>query len=275
MADYAHPEMLVECDWLQAHLDDPSLVIVDCDLPDQYRRAHISGAINPTVDHYYKDPADRRFIMGPETFAATMAAMGIGDDTPVVGYDASGGLYAARLWWCLAYYGKRDARVLNGGWNAWLAEGRPITMAEPPRRPPARFTPRPDPSVYASAEYIMAKGIPSADVVLLDVRSDGEWTAANDRGNRRAGRMPGAVHLEWLNNLQTDEGRRLKPAADLRAQFEALGVMPDKEIVTVCQGGIRASQAALALTLLGYERVRNYDGSFFDWANREDTPLEP
>jgi thiosulfate/3-mercaptopyruvate sulfurtransferase len=146
-------------------------------------------------------------------------------------------------------------------------------MAMPPLPAPASFTPRRDDSLRATAAYIMEQAIDDPDVVLLDVRSDAEWLGLNDRGNKRAGRIPGAVHLEWLNNVTPDEERRLKPAEALRAQFEAIGVTPDKEIVTYCQGGIRAAQAAMTLRLLGYERVRNYDGSFFEWANRDDTPL--
>ena len=107
----------------------------------------------------------------------------------------------------------------------------------------------------------------------FDVRSDAEWEGKNDRGNKRAGHMPGAVHIEWLNNLTSDQVQRLKPATELRAMFEKAGVTPDKEIVTVCQAGVRASHTATTLNLLGYKNVRVYDGSFGEWANREDTPI--
>jgi thiosulfate/3-mercaptopyruvate sulfurtransferase len=271
MAEFARPEMLVDPEWLQQRLDDPNIRIVDCDPPDQYRRAHIDGAVTHHGDNYFKNPDDPRFIMEPDQFASTMSQMGIGDGASVVTYDASGSINAARLWWCLTYYGHTDVRVLNGGWNRWLKEGRPITMAVP-NVAPAQFTPRPDESVRASAEYIMGV-LDNPDVVILDVRSDGEWDGTNNRGNKRGGHMPGAVHCEWLNNITNDEARFLKPPADLRAMFEGLGVTPDKEIVTVCQGGIRAAQAMWTLKLLGYHRVRDYDGSFRDWGNRDDTPI--
>lgn len=273
MADYAHPDFIVETDWLAAHKDDAGVVLIDCDVPDMYRRAHIAGARVHTGDHFYKNSADRLLIMGPEQFAQTMSSLGIGDDTLVIGYDASGGLYGARLWWCLNYYGHTNVKTLNGGWNAWLSEGRPVTMAEPPKPAETTFTPRVRDDWRATAEYIMKDAIDNPDVVLLDVRSDAEWDGTNNRGNKRAGRMPGSVHLEWLNNVASDGARRFKDADKLRAQFEAVGVTPDKEVVTYCQGGIRAAQAAMTLRLLGYERVRNYDGSFFEWANRDDTPV--
>jgi thiosulfate/3-mercaptopyruvate sulfurtransferase len=126
--------------------------------------------------------------------------------------------------------------------------------------------------MYATAEYIM-EHLEKPGFVVLDVRSDGEWNGTNTRGNKRQGHMPGAVHLEWTNNLSADPAKRWKSAEELKAMFEAAGVTPDKEVVTVCQGGIRAAQAAFTLNLLGYEKVRNYDGSFSDWGNREDTPI--
>lgn len=268
--DYAHPEMLVDGAWLQAHLNDANLRIVDCDPYEGYRRAHIPGSVAPR-DNRFKDPQNVRFVMKPEQFAAAMADLGIDDNTDVIAYDATGALNAGRLWWCMTYYGHTKVRVLNGGWNLWLKEGRPMTMAET-KVSAGSFTPRADESKYASAEYIMSV-LEKPGVAVLDVRSDSEWDGTNFRGNKRAGRMPGAVHSEWTNNLVPDDARCFKSAAELKSMMDAIGVTPDKEIVTVCQGGIRAAQAAFTLHLLGFDRVRNYDGSFGDWGNRDDTPL--
>lgn len=271
MADYARPDQLVDGAWLQAHLNDPNLRIVDCDVRDAYRRAHIPGAVCP-ADNYFKNPDDRRFIMQPAQFAQAMADLGIGDDTEVVTYDQAS-TTAARLWWCLNYYGHAKVRVLNGGINQWLAEGRPVTIATTSPKASQPFTPKPaNDSIYATAEYIMGR-LEKPGFVVLDVRSDGEWNGTNTRGNKRQGHMPGAVHLEWTNNLAADDLKRWKSADDLKAMFEAAGVTPDKEVVTVCQGGIRAAQAAFTLSLIGYNNVRDYDGSFGDWGNRDDTPI--
>ena len=229
MTGYSRPELLVEGAWLQAHLEDANLRVVDCDVRDAYRRAHIHGAVG-VQDNYFKNPDDRRFLMTAAQFAATMSAMGIGDDTDVVAYDA-GSVTAGRLWWCLNYYGHTRVRVLDGGWNLWLKEGRPITMAEPKVRP-ATFTPRVDDSLLAAGDYVLA-ALQRPDVVILDVRSDGEWDGTNTRGNQRAGHIPGAVHIEWVNNLTPDDARCFKSADDLRAMFAAAGVTPDKEVITV------------------------------------------
>jgi thiosulfate/3-mercaptopyruvate sulfurtransferase len=268
---FSRTDILVDGAWLQERLGDPSVRIVDCDHPESWNRAHLPGAVQ-VLEHYYKDPENSLFVMGPEKFAETMGGMGIGDDTEVVAYDTSGARYSGRLWWCLNYYGHTRVRILHGGWPKWFREGRPITIDRtvPPR---ARFTPRADAYLMASADDVKAAiGRPGA--VILDVRSDGEWQGTESRGNRRTGRIPGSVHVEWLQNVTADELQLMKDADYLRSMYARAGVTPDKEVITVCQSGIRAAQAAVVLKLLGYERVRVYDGSFAEWGNRDDTPLE-
>ncbi len=232
MADpsgYARPQLLTESAWLAAHLQDPHIRIVDCDNRDAYRRAHIPGAVTFRGHHYLKEAEGALHIMGPEQFAQTMGALGIGDETWVIAYDGFSGLYATRLWWALNYYGHAQVTVLNGGWDKWLAEGRPITNAVP-QPPPATFTPRVHDEFIARWDYVRYS-IGRADRVLLDVRSDAEWTGANARGTKRGGHIPGAVHLEWLNCVDA-QTKEFKPAAALRAMFERVGVTPDREVIT-------------------------------------------
>ncbi len=233
---YARPDLLVETDWLVERLDDPQLRIVDCDPIDSYRRAHIPNAIGIPVHHYIKqsayatDPRAHPLVAPPDTMKEVMEGMGIGDDHLVVAYDSNGCLWSTRLWWVLNYYGHTQVKVLNGGWKKWFDEGRPVRI-DRPALPAATFTPRANPDLLCTLDYGQAN-IGHADVVFLDVRSDGEWTGANDRGNKRAGRIPGAVHLEWLNFITPDNYQTIKPAHELRAMLEAVGATPDKEIVT-------------------------------------------
>ena len=263
--------ILVDGAWLQAHLGDADLRIVDCDGTVAYRRAHIPGAVF-SESHPYKSAENHRVVMGAEAFGAAMSALGVGPETQVVAYDSNGAVSSGRLWWCLAYYGHRRVRVLDGGWRRWLAEGRPITMAES-NQAPAKFVPHVDESVLATADYILA-AMARPDVVILDSRSDGEWDGSESRGNPRTGHIPGSVHLEYKACMLPGQPESFKDAAELRSMFEAAGVTADKEIVTLCQGGGRAAQAAMTLRMLGYERVRNYDGSFGEWSRRDDTPIE-
>jgi thiosulfate/3-mercaptopyruvate sulfurtransferase len=156
--------------------------------------------------------------------------MGIGDDTLVITYDHSGSLYSTRVWWVLNYYGHTNVKVLNGGWRKWVEEGRPISLDRAEERE-VTFTPRAQDDLVCTLDYGVAH-VNDPDVVFLDVRSDGEWDGSNDRGNKRAGHVPGAVHIEWLNFITNDKHRMFKPAAELRAMLEEAGVTPEKEVVT-------------------------------------------
>jgi thiosulfate/3-mercaptopyruvate sulfurtransferase len=231
MADqgYARPEMLVTTEWLATHLQDDTIRLVDCDNRDAYRRAHIPGAVTFRGHHYLKEKEGALYLMGPEQFAETMDTLGIGNDTLVIAYDSFSGLYATRFWWALTYYGHTQVKVLNGGWDKWLAEGRPVTMTEP-RPPKASFTPQAQEQFIARWDYVR-DSIGKADRTLLDVRSDGEWTGENARGTKRGGRIPTAVHLEWLNYVDS-ETKEFKPAVELRVMFDKVGVKPENEIVT-------------------------------------------
>ena len=233
---YVNPEILVETDWLNARLDDPNLRIVDCDPYDAYGRAHIKNAIGIPVHHYIKepgyddDPRGNPLVAPPDTMKELMERMGIGDDDLVVAYDSNGGLWSTRFWWVLNHHGHTNVKVLNGGWKKWYDEGRPTSISVPS---PAdvTFTPRGDDSLVCTLDYGVAN-VGNDDAVFLDVRSDGEWDGSNSRGNSRAGRIPGAVHLEWLNFITDDSHQTIKPADELREMLEQVGATPDKEIIT-------------------------------------------
>jgi thiosulfate/3-mercaptopyruvate sulfurtransferase len=229
-AGYARPEMLAETEWLAEHIDNPNVRIVDTDTRDAYRRAHIPGAVTYRGHHYLKEEEGALHIMGPEKFAGVMGELGIGDNTLVIAYDGFGALYATRLWWALNYYGHMQVKVLNGGWNKWLAEEMPISNAVS-RPPNTTFTPHIHEEFMAQWDDVRTS-IGQGNRVLLDVRSDAEWTGENARGTKRGGRIPGAVHLEWLNYITDDDRRTFKPAVELRAMFDKMGATPEKEIIT-------------------------------------------
>lgn len=273
---YAHPELLAEPDWLAGHAGDPNVRLIDCATLEAYRRAHIPGAVHLPVHYYLKEDGPPgsdhgTFVMPPADFEALMRQLGVSDDTLVVAYDDNNALVAARMWWVLKYYGHANAKVLNGGWHRWLTEGRPVTFhASRPER--GNFTARPDRSLVADAGDLL-QTVGAAGCQVLDARTDEEWDGSNDRGNRRAGHVPGARHLEWLRFVETTDTRRFLPAEDIEALLAGAGIRRELPTITYCQGGIRAAHAAFAMELVGFENIRVYDGSMRDWANREDTPL--
>jgi thiosulfate/3-mercaptopyruvate sulfurtransferase len=227
---YARPELLAETDWLADQRDDPAIRIVDCDEFPAYQRLHIQGAIGLRVHHYLKGPANDIHLMGPDEFARTMSAHGIGSEHTVVAYDGMGGLYAARLWWALDYYGHSACKVLNGGFEKWLNEGRSVTRNQP-HVEKAEFEVHPGSDCMCSLDE-MREAIGGEDTVIWDVRSRAEHTGEDPRQNKRGGHIPGAVHLEWLDLTAPPvrSGVLLAPE-EMRRKLEAAGITPEKQVL--------------------------------------------
>ena len=234
--NFVNSQILVDTEWLNDHIDDPSIRIVDCDMFDSYSRAHIRGAVGIKVHHYIKHPLypdDSKaypWVAEPEVVKELFESMGIGDNTTVVTYDSGGSLWASRFWWVLNYYGHTNAKVLDGGWKKWFDERRPVSI-DPPVPIEVTFTPSSDDTLICTLDQAVSK-IDDSDVVFLDVRSDGEWDGTNSRGNSRSGRVPGSVHLEWLNFITDDKYHTIKSPSELRSMLEAVGVTPEKEVIT-------------------------------------------
>ncbi len=272
--------VLVSTEWLAAHLDDPNLRVVDCrfsfdhDATEDYRRGHIRGAVHVRLQEDLASPAGpvHFALPEPERFAASMSRLGIGDETTVVAYDDEGGHFASRLWLCLTYYGHTAFHILDGGLTKWLAEGRAVTT-DVPQPAPATFPPRvAELGLRVTAAEVRA-AIGSPDIALLDVRRGSEYRGEEVRA-KRGGRIPGARHALWQENLNWDGDRSFKSPETIAARYRDLGLTPDQPIITYCQGGVRAAHSALALLMAGYQNVSVYDGSWDDWGNRDDLPIE-
>lgn len=198
------------------------------------------------------------------------ALRGVTPDRPVVVYESSSGMRAARAYWLLEYLGHPNVRVLDGGVPAWTQAGFGLTT-EAARPVPSNWHGEPQPHLLATAAEVNARLGKLSQTAIVDTRSDGEYYGEQVRA-KRGGAIPGAVHLEWTNNLRPDG--TYKSPEELKAMYEALGVTPDREVVTYCQGGYRAAHTYLALRLAGFPRVRNFTGSWKEWGDREDLPVE-
>ncbi|HUF23653.1 MAG TPA: sulfurtransferase [Vicinamibacterales bacterium] len=245
-------------------------LIVDTRPAESFAEGHLPGAIHLDLWGFSlidTDEAPRRAFLW--MIHHVLEQRGINADRPVVVYEDTSGIRAARVFWFLEYFGHPDTRVLDGGLSAWLDARLPVTRdATPPKAAEWKAAPR---LAAAAGWKDVALSLDSPDAVMLDTRSDDEYTGRVARA-KRGGAIPGAVHVEWTRNLAADGS--FKPDDDLRAMYEAAGVTPDREVITYCQGGYRAAHGYLALRLLGYPRVRNYLGSWKEWGDREDLPIE-
>jgi thiosulfate/3-mercaptopyruvate sulfurtransferase len=198
-----------------------------------------------------------------------LAIHGVSAATPIVIYDDQSGIRAARAFWFLEYFGHPSVRMLDGGFGAWTRENLPVTR-DATAPPKSEWTGTRETRTLATWRDVR-DAIPNQDVVILDTRSEGEHNGTLVRA-ARGGCVPGAVNIEWTQNLTP--GGDFKPASELKSMYESAGVTPDREVITYCQGGYRAAHSYLALRLLGYPRVRNYVGSWKEWGDRPDLPIE-
>jgi thiosulfate/3-mercaptopyruvate sulfurtransferase len=260
---------LVTAQWLRDHLADPTVRVVDTRGPELYEAGHIPGAVFVDVRNLHlTDGSPAAHGDWIARLEAAFAEAGITEQHEVVFYEEAFGEIAARGVWVLSYLGHSRAHLLDGGLNAWLAAGYPTT-AQASHVPRASFHAQPRPELIATGEYIL-QHLNDPAVRLLDVRRATEYAGAEVRA-RRAGHIPGAIHLEWLNSL-TEDGRFKEPAA-LAQIYGGLVLDAGTTIIPYCQHGYRSANTWLALTLLGYTRVRNYVGSWDEWGNRDGMPV--
>jgi thiosulfate/3-mercaptopyruvate sulfurtransferase len=272
-------QVLVTTDWLADHLEDEKVVVAEVDEdPDLYEEGHISGAVKL---HWKDDLQDQieRDVIEKKTFEGLMGRLGIANDSIVVLYGDKNNWFAAYAYWYLKLYGHEDVRILDGGRQKWIDEGRELTT-DAARPQHAQYTAKERDESIRSRRDAVQKVIGAQDKALVDVRSpqefSGELIAApgyEQEGAQRAGHIPTAKSIPWAQAVR-DDGT-FKPADELRELYAAKGVTPDKEITAYCRIGERSAHTWFVLReLLGFTDVENYDGSWTEWGNLVDVPIE-
>ncbi|HXL35641.1 MAG TPA: sulfurtransferase [Ktedonobacteraceae bacterium] len=287
-----HSRFLVETSWLAKHLQDPDLRIVDMrgyvrtvekdgiqeahyvGARDEYEQSHIPGAvyIDWTRDIVDLDDIIKAQIALSEQFAQVMGRIGIGDQHLVVAYDAHpASQFATRLWWALKYYGHNKVVVLNGGFPKWQRENLPLNTTIP-TYPYATFTPVLQPELRATAvDVLNLLGQP--DVALIDARDRGQYSGQVVRKPGRPGHIPGSINIPREELMDPTTGT-FRSNEELKQVFAKAHVLPEQRIVAYCNGGVAATSVLFTLAMLGYPSLTNYDGSWNEWGERQDLPVE-
>jgi thiosulfate/3-mercaptopyruvate sulfurtransferase len=278
MANYKNLEVLVSTDWVAAHLDDPKVRRVEFDVDTRaYENGHIKNAVAWNWTTQLNDNV-RRDIPSATQFEDLCGSSGVSNDSTVVLYGDNNNWFAAFAFWQFKVYGHKDVRLMNGGRKKWELEGRPFTT-EPPNITPKRYkASAPDKSIRARREDIF-RVLENHDAHLVDVRSPDEFTGkviappGMTETAQRGGHIPGAVNIPWSKAVNDDE--TFKSYDELLRLYETQGVRPDREAVAYCRIGERSSHTWFVLKyLLGFDKVHNYDGSWTEWGNLIEAPIE-
>jgi thiosulfate/3-mercaptopyruvate sulfurtransferase len=276
--NYAHPETLVSTGWVVEHLNDPKVRLVEVDVdPTLYGQGHIQSAVGWNWQNDLCDQV-RRDIIDKPAFEKLASQAGIANDSTVVVYGDSNNWFAAWAFWQFKMYGHQDVRLMNGGRKKWEQEGRAYT-AEAPKLTPAQYRAKePDFSIRAFRDFV-AERVKAGNINLVDVRSPDEFTGkviappGLNETAQRGGHIPGAKSIPWA--MAVNDDGTFKSPEQLRALYQGAGVTPDRETIAYCRIGERSSHSWYVLKyLLGYENVRNYDGSWTEWGNVVGAPIE-
>jgi len=278
MDGYAKP-VLVDTDWLAAHLGDAGVVVAEVDeSPELYDEGHIPAAVKLHWQDDLQDPVERDLV-GREEFERLLGSRGISADTTVVLYGDKNNWFAAYAYWYLKVYGHGDVRILDGGRQKWIDEGRELTTDAPSPAPAEYRAGERDESIRAYRDQVR-EWIGAAERALVDVRSPGEYAGDliappgyEQEGAQRGGHIPTAASIPWASAV-ADDGT-FRAAGELRELYAGRDVTPDKEVTAYCRIGERSAHTWFVLhELLGYEKVRNYDGSWTEWGNLVRAPVE-
>lgn len=254
-------------------LNQDNLVIVDLCKPEIYAQAHIPGAVHMDYSNIVRQEKPvMGLIPSEDQLSKTLSKAGISPESHVVAYDDEGGGKAARLLWTLALAGHQKMSLLDGGLHAWVTEQLPMSREIKPvavSEYPVRYSHM---EWSTNRQYIQAN-LNNDDVVILDTRSPGEFAGSDVRANR-AGHIPGAINFDWVNGMDKERSLRLHPAEDLLGTLATLGVTRDKEVIVHCHSHHRSALTFFMLRHIGFERVKGYPGSWSEWGNLADTPIE-
>ncbi len=274
VTEYVNADALVDTQWLLDHLDDEGVRLVEISTkPEDYAAGHLPGALHfhGVAELTNPEDATQGQILTQAGLSELMSRNGIGNEDTVVFYDRSSNLWASRAYWALKYYQHDDVRIYNGGATRWLADSQELSADTVNVEATEYVAGEADDALRTTTEYVL-EHLEDEDALLCDTRSLDEF-AGTDARAAKGGHVPGAINVEWVHAVNEDG--TFKDASTLYDLYTKAGFAPDKEIITYCQTGVRGAHTWFVLSeLLGFPNVRNYDGSWEEYGNREDTPVQ-
>jgi thiosulfate/3-mercaptopyruvate sulfurtransferase len=273
-SNFLHPQHIVETEWLSQHLHDENVRVVDLRTAIKFHESHIPGAVNLTRGDL-RTSSDPHFLLSVDQFEKLMISKGISNDHWIVAYDDRGGMDPAWFWWMLRYFGHEKAAILNGGWQKWISESQTINSEGKEPEPSSGFQANIHSAWIATADELMELlGNPGLKVIDGRTRKEFEGNVEgweNLYGDRH-GRIPYAMNVVWSDILNSDG--TFKSSYELRQHFESKGIYHHDHVISYCLGGMRSSANIFALYQAGYRNIVLYHGSWWDWGERYDLPVE-
>ena len=280
-AKVAHPESIVETEWVAQRLDDPNIRLVEVDVDlDSYAQGHVPGAVQWDWTSHLNEPVQRN-ILSREQMQRLLGESGITRNSNVVLYGNNNNWFAAYAFWQMKHYGHRRVKIMNGGRQKWINENRPVSTDAPTIARRVYRASNADTSIRALRDYFLDVATTSNNVALVDVRAPAEYSGEllappnlPQEGAQRGGHIPGAANIPWATAVNQEDGT-FKSVEELRKIYRGEGITGDSEIITYCRIGERSSHTWFVLTqILGYGKVRNYDGSWTEYGSIVGAPIE-
>lgn len=271
---YAHPELLIDSAWIKAHIGDPSVRLIDVsDDPKAYAAGHIPGAVHISVSVQMTNLNDstKGQILTQDALSDLMSSIGVTPETTIVFYDNDNNLWAARAFWVMRYYQHADVRIFDGGIKTWKADGQALVTDAVVVAPSHYVAKNPDLNIRTTSDYVLDH-LDDTNVEICDARSGAEYHGS-DKRSLQGGHIPGAINVDWINAINPDG--TFKSAQELYEIYTKAGFDPSKQIITYCQTGVRGAHTWFVLKeLLGFPDVRTYDGSWEEYGNMPDVPVQ-
>ncbi|MDC0313894.1 sulfurtransferase [Flavobacteriales bacterium] len=277
VSEQLESESLMYVDELRNFFDDTSIILIDFREENAYNEGHIPRAKNIyRKDITITEDGISGFVAPKAMLEDLLSRLGVDSTKQLIVYDGRGACEAARFWWTMNYYGFTDVKVLNGDYDLWASKEYPINKEVASNQTTKFVFPESTIEQYSATKEDVIKALTDTSIIIVDTRTIEEYRGVVlKKGAKRQGRIPGSVNLDWANSIHFNDGLKFKSLKDLLYDFKNIGITKDKEVIFYCQSGTRSAHSVFVLAeLLGFKKVKNYDGSWIEWSHDLELEIE-